>query len=234
MLRRSVLNANAARSFGTLLLRPSTGGRLAHRSLTTLALRPSPFLSRRAPNHILRRAESTSTADEARYGALPPNATMSERVKHLMKKYGWYALGVYLAVSVVDFSIVFATINLLGADKVSHAAAVAKNYVLSFVRTAPPPVEREVREDADEVQDQVENVSKGGREGLYAMIVLAYTIHKTLFLPVRVGVTAAVTPKLVGWLRMRGWVGKDGARRAATVARKAATDMRERVKQKKE
>jgi hypothetical protein len=37
---------------------------------------------------------------------------------------------------------------------------------------------------------------------------LAYTIHKTLFLPVRVGLTAAWTPKLVKWLTLRGWIGK--------------------------
>lgn len=55
----------------------------------------------------------------------------------------------------------------------------------------------------------------GGQEGLYAMLVLAYTVHKTLFLPVRVGLTAALTPKLVGWLGRRGWAGGAGTKRAA-------------------
>ena len=33
--------------------------------------------------------------------------------------------------------------------------------------------------------------------------VLAYAIHKTLFLPVRVGITVAITPKVVRMLQ--GW-----------------------------
>ena len=48
-----------------------------------------------------------------------------------------------------------------------------------------------------------------------AMLLLAYTVHKTLFLPFRVGLTAAFTPKLVGWLTRRGWAGGEGAKRAA-------------------
>ena len=69
---------------------------------------------------------------------------------------------------------------------------------------------------ADEVQHAAENKPGGaGREGLWAMAVLAYTIHKTVFLPFRVGVTAAVTPKFVGWLAKRGWAGSQGTRRAA-------------------
>ena len=74
--------------------------------------------------------------------------------------------------------------------------------------------------------------SAGGNEGLYAMIVLAYTIHKTLFLPVRVGLTAGLTPKLVNWLRARGWAGGAGTRRAASEMRERATEMRDRIRRR--
>src|SRR5882672_1257835 len=39
--------------------------------------------------------------------ALPPNASVSQRLKHLIKSYGWYALGVYVIFSTLDFGIAF-------------------------------------------------------------------------------------------------------------------------------
>ncbi|GAA5864122.1 hypothetical protein JCM1840_000708 [Sporobolomyces johnsonii] len=49
--------------------------------------------------------------------------------------------------------------------------------------------------------------------------VLAYAIHKTALLPVRVGITVAITPKVVRMLRGWGWnVGNAGAGAAAAAA----------------
>jgi len=125
-----------------------------------------------------------------------------------MKKYGWYAVGVYFAVSIVDFAIAFAGINLLGADYVSSVAASAKAWVLGLVYSRP----------AEPGREEMEGMSSGngtqrGQEGLYAMLVLAYTVHKTLFFPIRIGFTAAFTPRIVNWLRARGWAGGEGTRR---------------------
>jgi N-terminal acetyltransferase 2 len=125
-----------------------------------------------------------------------------------MKKYGWYAVGVYFTVSIVDFAIAFAGINLLGADYVSSLATSAKAWVFGLVYSRPPEPGRE------EIEDVSGNVALRGQEGLYAMLVLAYTVHKTLFLPVRIGFTAAFTPRIVNWLRARGWAGGEGTRRA--------------------
>ncbi|KAJ3982421.1 hypothetical protein F5890DRAFT_1415786 [Lentinula detonsa] len=147
-------------------------------------------------------------------GSSPPNQppdenlSFSQRLKHLIKSYGWYALGVYFVIGTVDFAVAFAAINLLGADQVSRIAASVKESVASVISTKPP-------EPGKEELDPINGGIPSGNEGLYAMIVLAYTIHKTLFLPVRVGFTAAFTPRLVNWLRSRGWAGGAGARRAA-------------------
>lgn len=127
-----------------------------------------------------------------------------------MKKYGWYTLGVYFLLSVADFAVAFAGIHLLGAEHVSRIAASVKQTVAGLVHSRPP----------DPGREEVESMAAhSGQEGLYAIIVLAYTIHKTLFLPVRVGLTAALTPKLVGWLGKRGWAGGAGTKRAATEIR---------------
>jgi len=109
---------------------------------------------------------------------------------------------VYFILSTLDFGVAFGAIHLLGAEQVSSIAHRIKGYVASILYREP--------------HDPEESTSAApGSEGLYTMIVLAWTIHKTLFLPVRVGLTAALTPKLVGWLSRRGWVGSDGAKRAA-------------------
>ena len=126
----------------------------------------------------------------------------------LLKTYGWYAAGVYFAVSVIDFAVAFAGINLLGADYVSSVAASAKAWVFNLVYSRPPEPGRE------EIEEVSRNVNQGGQEGLYAMLVLAYTVHKTLFFPIRIGFTAAFTPRIVNWLRARGWAGGAGTRRA--------------------
>ena len=141
----------------------------------------------------------------------PPDATVSQRLKHLVKSYGWYALGVYLVFSALDFTVAFVGINLLGAEQVSQAAAYVKQVIFGFFPSKPPEPGR------DEIESP--SASNGSKEGLYAMLVLAYTIHKTLFLPVRVGLTAALTPRIVGWLRARGWAGGEGAKRAAREVR---------------
>ncbi|KXN90219.1 hypothetical protein AN958_04709 [Leucoagaricus sp. SymC.cos] len=151
--------------------------------------------------------------------ALPQNAPLSQRLKHLIKSYGWYALGVYLILSALDFGVAFLGINLLGAEYVSGVAAQAKSMVYDMLHSRP----------AEPGKDEIERATHGdqvGSEGLWAMLVLAYTVHKTLFLPVRVGLTAAFTPRLVGWLRQRGWAGGAGTRRAASEVREMLRERR--------
>ncbi|KAF8972968.1 hypothetical protein BDZ97DRAFT_1900825 [Flammula alnicola] len=149
---------------------------------------------------------------------LPPGASISQRLKHLIKSYGWYALGIYIIIGALDFGVAFVGINLLGAEYVSHVAASVKSMIADVLHSRPAEPGR------DEIEG-VNNPQSSGQEGLYAMLVLAYTIHKTLFLPVRVGLTAAVTPRLVGWLGQRGWTGSAGTRRAAH-------EMREKLRER--
>lgn len=164
----------------------------------------------------------TSSSESPESPKLPPNATVSQRLKHLIKSYGWYALGVYLFIGMADFAVAFAAVNILGAEHVSRVAASVKDFFLSYVPSRPPEPGRE------EMDSISAHTSAGGHEGLYAMIVLAWTIHKTLFLPVRVGLTAGLTPRLVGWLRSRGWAGGAGTKRAVQEMRDKIRDSRER------
>ncbi|KAF8514198.1 hypothetical protein BU17DRAFT_52834 [Hysterangium stoloniferum] len=174
--------------------------RITHPRISTT---PTSFLRSFASSRIRHTTSPSPTTPE-------PPQNLSGRLKSLIKSYGWYALGVYVVISTLDFGVAFAAINLLGADYVSSVTSAAKSFVYDLIGHTPP-------EGPDS------KAAAGGNEGMYAMLVLAYTVHKTLFLPVRIGLTAAVTPRLVGWLRQRGWNGADGARRAGR-------EIRERVR----
>ncbi|KAF8813613.1 hypothetical protein BYT27DRAFT_7044201, partial [Phlegmacium glaucopus] len=150
------------------------------------------------------------------------NPSLSQRLKDLIKSYGWYALGVYLALSVLDFGVAFAGVNLLGAEYVAHVTASVKSTVTGLIY--PKPAEPGL----DEIESTKNPQVSGGHEGLYAMLVLAYTIHKTLFVPVRIGLTAAFTPRLVAWLSRKGWAGGAGTRRAAQEMRENFRERRQR------
>ena len=158
--------------------------------------------------------------------SFPPDSSLSQRLKNLIKSYGWYALGVYLVFSALDFAVAFAAINLLGADYVAGVAASVKASIYNIFSSKQ--AERGLEElDSSHAQGNV--AAPNGHEGLYAMLVLAYTVHKTLFLPVRVGLTAAFTPRLVTWLKSRGWAGGEGTRRAAAEMRTKLRDRSRRV-----
>ncbi|KIY64088.1 hypothetical protein CYLTODRAFT_425523 [Cylindrobasidium torrendii FP15055 ss-10] len=193
----------------------------------------SPRLRSSSPNS---HSHSRSRSDGDPSSDLPPNASLSTRLKHLIKSYGWYALGVYIALSTIDFGVAFALINVVGAEHVAKLAASAKHAVAPLFALAHPLMAAVGLGGSDGVgggrpaEPGTEEIERAGNEGLYAMLLLAYTVHKTLFLPIRVGLTAAVTPRLVRWLRTRGWAGREGTKRAAGEVREAARDVRERIR----
>ncbi|KAJ7647468.1 hypothetical protein FB45DRAFT_734422 [Roridomyces roridus] len=176
---------------------------------TQLPLTNAPRASRsRLFTHFPARLTASPPPDSA--SSLPPDASRYERLKHLFKTYGWYALGMYCVLSVLDFGVAFGLINVIGAEYVERLSSSAKQFALGMLGSKPP------EPGLDELDPAPAN---RGQEGLYAMLLLAYTVHKVFFLPVRVGLTAYLTPSLVGWLRQRGWVGRAGTMRAASQMR---------------
>ncbi|KAI0829672.1 hypothetical protein BC628DRAFT_1314592 [Trametes gibbosa] len=218
ILRIPVVRALASRVSQPLL--PLTT-RLAPRTAVSTT-RPFSHFPARLSSSPPPSPRSSSEEPEPSAHTLPPNPSLSQRLKHLVKSYGWYALGVYIILSTLDFTVAFAAVNIIGAEHVSRVAADVKQYFAGFIHSTPPEPGRE------EMDAAAAHTSANGHEGLMAMLLLAYTIHKTLFLPVRVGLTAAITPKLVHWLRARGWAGSAGTRRAAQEVREKIRNRRER------
>ncbi|SPO23745.1 uncharacterized protein UTRI_03716_B [Ustilago trichophora] len=156
------------------------------------------------------KSENKSEQQEPDPDSPPPKASFRERLKFLTRRYGWWALGVYLAASTVDFSLTFLAIHLLGADHIrSLEASLRKSIGL------------EARHDDPETSQDSNSGKNAGSSTIWTEAVLAYTIHKTLLLPVRVAFTAAVTPSFVKWLVRMGWA-KANHQVKAQVGRKAA------------
>ncbi|KAK8850751.1 hypothetical protein IAR55_004671 [Kwoniella newhampshirensis] len=171
-----------------------------------------------------------------------PNASAYTRFKALSKKYGWWAVGVYLLLSSIDFSLTFLLVHSLGAERIEPVFDSGK-HLYRVQRYGEEEADR-LRAEDEKTREEERNQERlegggnkqkksgGGIMGktFWAEVVLAYTIHKTALLPLRAGLTVAWTPKLVGWLTKRGWVGKGGLTRAASHAQGKVRDASDRVK----
>lgn len=112
-----------------------------------------PLLSRSFARRGLRFTTSTAS--------LPPPPTpppsLSQRLKALSKEYGYSALGVYLALSALDFPFCFLAVRHLGAERVGRwedtAVAFAKPYWTGLrhaVGFPPPPPSLDKKPARDE------------------------------------------------------------------------------------
>ena len=80
------------------------------------------------PFRPFRRPQSTQA------GAGDANLSLSQRLKKLSREYGWSALGVYTALTALDFPFCFLAVNLLGADRIGHWEHVALSYIKSWIK----------------------------------------------------------------------------------------------------
>ncbi|KAG6117322.1 hypothetical protein E4U13_001180 [Claviceps humidiphila] len=152
--------------------------------------------------------------------------SLSQRLKRLSKEYGWSALGVYLAISVLDFPCCFLLVRFVGTDNIGKAERYVMSSVSQFIpegvrqkwheywhsnkETAIETLGKDVVDKTEMVGWGVEEAQKHHREeaSLATQLALAYAIHKS-FIFFRVPLTAAVTPRIVKTLRSWGWnIGK--------------------------
>lgn len=163
-------------------------------------------------------------------------------MRTLSREYGWSALGVYLALSAVDFPLCYLLVRTVGTERIGawEAAVVGAvgPAVPGWVKGAWARGRAWVRGTAgEEVGEAVERAGsgvgeageaerreteEGGRReaSLATQLALAYAIHKS-FIFIRVPITAAITPRVVKVLRGWGWdIGKKTTK-AAKAAKRA-------------
>ncbi|KZT57710.1 hypothetical protein CALCODRAFT_407115, partial [Calocera cornea HHB12733] len=184
-----------------------------------LRLRPRFLTDGPAPKSSAGKQHLSTHASSPAADPIAKETTLTGRLKALIKTYGWYALGVYTIIGFIDFGIAFGAIQVLGKEKVADATHWVKDKTIAVIGDWwPNKAHNEQVEHAVEVvtgAQSGEAATTADRTGLWASVVLAYAVHKTLFLPFRVGITAGVTPSLVKWLQSRGWAGVAGTKRAA-------------------
>jgi hypothetical protein len=60
-------------------------------------------------------------------GGTQEKLTLSQRLKRLSKEYGWSAVGVYLALSVLDFPFCFLLVRTLGTERIGMLLQSMRN-----------------------------------------------------------------------------------------------------------
>ena len=149
--------------------------------------------------------------EESKQEQKTPRKSIFQRFRTIMKEYGWWALGVYTFISGIDLSLTFAAIHFFGGEHVEEIEALLFKYI-------GPIVKKLKKEDHQSKENAVVAYIKSwfsSEENAYEMehliarlsgeFVLAFTIHKTLMLPFRSGLTVLVTPSFVRWLIKKGW-----------------------------
>ena len=116
---------------------------------------PSSLLHPRikVPNasRLSRRFQSTQAdASEA-------NLSVSQRLRKLSREYGWSALGIYLALSALDFPFCFLAVSYLGADRIGQWEHVVLSHVKSWIKW---PLSQEGQDRVDGVANEVKAVVK--------------------------------------------------------------------------
>jgi hypothetical protein len=71
-------------------------------------------------------------------GSPEPVLSLSQRLKALSREYGWTAVGVYLALSALDFPFCFLAVRLLGTERIGHYEDAIKSAFWSVVQLAFP------------------------------------------------------------------------------------------------
>ncbi|CEG70185.1 hypothetical protein RMATCC62417_06128 [Rhizopus microsporus] len=114
------------------------------------------------------------------------------KTKSFMKKYGYAGIGVYLTLGAIDLAATMAVISVKGAQQVKEA----ENYVIgkmkNWIGLKHTPT------DASHLSDE--------KPSFTTLFVVAYGIHKTILLPFRLSLTAAITPAVVRRLQTWGWI----------------------------
>lgn len=75
--------------------------------------------------------------------------SLSQRLRRLSREYGWSALGVYFALSALDFPFCFAAVRLLGVDRIGHLEHVVVQAFKNAMHTVWPQGESEIPDQAE-------------------------------------------------------------------------------------
>ncbi|KAI9300743.1 hypothetical protein BJ944DRAFT_170325 [Cunninghamella echinulata] len=111
-----------------------------------------------------------------------------------MKKYGYVSVGIYMTISLMDFSLASALVYFKGADKVKKIEESILKEIKSITGIQLPS------------SSPSSTTSSDDHPSWSSVFLLAFGIHKTLFLPIRISLTAMITPTIAKKLVKYGWI----------------------------
>lgn len=147
----------------------------------------------------------------------------------------------YSGISALDLGASFVLVKIGGADRIAEIEHKMMDSLGGWIvmkkaqREGKDPelVKKEEKEKhprlaklgtaaKEQGRDQVQN-AKSSEPSLWTVFIIAYGIHKVL-LPLRVGLTAALTPPIVKRLQKMGWnVGRNVVTEGGKAAKATAT-----------
>lgn len=158
-------------------------------------------------------------------------------MRKLSREYGWAALGVYFALTALDFPFCYLFVRQVGTEKVGEWEHIVVSHIKSLIPESVQQTWNNWRasmkkagsaitgsQEGSEPSDwSVEAAEKrNNREAsLATQLALAYAIHKS-FIFIRVPVTISLTPRVVKVLRGWGWdIGKRTTKETRAINRAA-------------
>lgn len=127
-----------------------------------------------------------------------------QSLKELSRKYGWSAVGVYFALSLLDLPICFFMVHSMGQERVSEWELKIRKWL--GLSTDPGDLKTAPKKGDDDSEGSKTNWSL-----ILTEFGIAYAIHKSVFIFVRIPATAAITPWAVRTLRKWGFnIGNKG------------------------
>lgn len=137
-----------------------------------------------------------------------PDSSLSGKLKELSRKYGRAAIFVYLGISLIDFGIAFAAVHALGTERIGALEdklfRLIKDWT-GYKKTTVNQVQQASEGVVEDTASQAQAATGSGKASLWTEVVIAYGIHKALFIFIRIPITVAITPSIVKSLHRRGW-----------------------------
>ncbi|KAF9165682.1 hypothetical protein BGX20_000485 [Mortierella sp. AD010] len=160
---------------------------------------------------------------------------MMDKIKDLVRKYGYTGVAVYLGISTIDLAATFVVVKALGMEKIELAQDWVVDHVGTYFGYKRDPNHHHSHDgegndsviDLDKVDDEQVGAIYNKASGLWSVFLIAYGIHK-LLVPFRVVATSMITPPLVKWFIKRGWMketAKKGAVAAGSTSAKVASEV---------
>lgn len=152
-----------------------------------------------------------------RFNSTAPPKPPPKGIKALMKEYGYSALGVYLFLSMLDLPVAYVLVHSLGKEEIERYENKAKQ----FFGYGKLDEELEHIQQINQIEERENGDAAAASELMFPWFswtefAIAYGIHKSLFIFLRLPLTAAFTPGIVKLLR--GWGFKIGTDKLATTA----------------